>query len=118
MSRDAFTTVVVVALVAYGLYIGSYVPPMLVGSPPVTILIGFLLQTVAAIAAAVGVAWHRSWAPLALVILGVAIAVTEIIEGFVLGIIAYNHAVAVAVLGLVLTILTAVYISRGRIRVA
>jgi hypothetical protein len=112
MSRDAVTTVVVVTLVAYGLYIGSYVLPMLVGSPPISILLGFLVQTVAAFAAAVGVWQHRSWAAVALIVLGAAIACTEIVEGFVLGIVAYNRAVAVAVVGLVVTILAAVYVSR------
>jgi len=115
MSRDAVTTVVVVTLVAYGLYIGSYVPAMLVGSPPVSILIGFVVQTVAAILAAVGVWQMRAWAPVALIVLGAAIAFTEIIEGFVLGIVAYNRAVVVAVLGLVLTILAAAYVGRTRV---
>jgi hypothetical protein len=114
MSRSALTTVVVVALVVYGLYIGSYIPPMLVGSPPASILIGFLLQTIAALAGAIGVWLHRSWAPAAIVILGAAIAATAIVEGYVLGLVGYNHALAVAVLGLVVTIAAAIYVKRSR----
>jgi hypothetical protein len=112
MSRHTTTFVVVVALVVYGLYIGLYIPPMLVGSPPVSMLLCFLVQTIAAIAAAVGVWQQRSWAPLVLIVLGAAIALTQIIQGFVLGLIGYNHAVFVAVLGLVLTTLTAIYVDR------
>jgi hypothetical protein len=112
MNRNAVTTVIVVALVVYGLYIASYVLPMLVGSPPVAILALFVVQTVAAIAGAVGVWQHRAWAAAALIILGAAIAVTEIIEGFVMGLISYNHALAVALLGLGLTIVAALYVSR------
>jgi hypothetical protein len=115
MNRNAVTTVVVVALVVYGVYIASYIPPLLVGSPPASILACFLIQAVAAFAGAIGVWQHRSWAPAAVVILGAAIAVTEIIEGFVLGLISYNHALAVALLGLGLTILTALYINRSRL---
>jgi hypothetical protein len=114
MSRDAVTTVVVVTLVAYGLYIGSYVPPMLVGSPPVSMLLGFIVQTIAAIAAAVGVWQQRAWAPLMLIVLGAAIALTQIIQGFVLGLVGYNQAVFVAVVALVLTTLTAIYFDRNR----
>jgi len=115
MSRDALTTVVVVALVAYGLYIGSYLVPMFVGSPPIAIVVGFAVQTIAALAGAVGVLWQRSWAPVMLVVLGAAIAFTAIVEGFVLGLVGFNHATVVAVTGLVLTILAAVYVSRGRV---
>ncbi len=114
MSRSAPTIVVVVALVAYGVYIGSYIPPMLVGSPPASILIGFLLQAIAALAGAVGVWWHRAWAPAVIVILGAAIAATAIVEGYVLGLIGYNHALAVAILGLAVTIAVAIYVSRSR----
>lgn len=118
MSRETATIVAVVALVGYGLYIGQYVPAMLVGSPPLSILLGFIAQTVAAIAAAVGVWQHRAWAPLMLVVLGAAIALTEIFEGFVLGLVGYNHAVVIAVLGLVLTTLTAIYFDRHRAHAA
>jgi hypothetical protein len=84
---------------------------MLVGKPPALILAGFLVQAIAALAGAVGVWQHRAWAAAALIVLGAAIAVTEIIEGFVMGLISYNHALAVALLGLGLTIIAAMYVS-------
>ena len=55
MKRNTATTVVAIALLGYGLYIGSYVPPLFVGNPPMSILFGFLVQTVAALAGAAGV---------------------------------------------------------------
>jgi hypothetical protein len=73
------------------------------------------VQTVAALAGALGVWWHKGWAPIAIVVLGAAIACTAIVEGFVLGIVGYNHAVAVAVVGLVVTIVAAIAISRDRV---
>ncbi len=118
MSRDLLTTVIVVGLAAYGIYIGLYIPPMLVGRPPTAILFAFVLQAVAALMGAVGVWTRKAWAPLALVVLGAAIAATSLIEGFFLGIISYNRAVAVAVIGLVVTILAALHVSRrDRVRV-
>jgi hypothetical protein len=112
MSRDLPTTLIVIGLALYGIYIGLYIPPLLVGTPPLSILFGFLVQTVAALLGAIGVAGHRSWAPLAIVVLGAAIAATSMVEGFFLGIISYNHAVSVGALGLIVTILTAIYVSR------
>jgi hypothetical protein len=112
MSRDLLTPIIVIGLAGYGIYMGLYIPPMLVGTPPASMLFAFLLQTVAALIGAFGVWTRRSWAPLAIVLLGAAIAATSLIEGFFLGIISYNHAVGVAVLGLVVTILTALYVSR------
>ena len=112
MSRDLLTPVIVIGLALYGIYVGLYIPPMLVGTPPVSILFAFLLQTVTALMGAFGVWTRRSWAPLAIVILGAAIAATSLMEGFFLGIISYNRAVGVAVIGLVVTILTALYVSR------
>ena len=80
----------------------------------IVILIGFIAQTVAALAGAIGVWWRQSWAAAAIVILGAAIAATAIVEGPVLGLIAINHAFAVAALGLAVTIAVAIYVSRSR----
>jgi hypothetical protein len=113
MGREPLTVLVVVGLVVYALYIGAYIPPMLVGTPPVLVLIGFLAQVVAALLGAAGTWWRQPWAPHAIVGLGVAIAATAIVEGFVLGLIALNHALAVAVLALAIAFVIAVYVSRS-----
>jgi hypothetical protein len=39
--------------------------------------------------------------------------VTEVVEGFVLGLISYNHAVLVAIVGLVITCAIAIYVRRA-----
>src|SRR5262245_61176343 len=115
MSRNALTTAIALVLLVYGLYILSYALPMLVSAPPISMLVGFWAQTIAALVAAAGVWWYRPWAAVAILVLGAAIAVTAIIEGFVLGLVGYNHAVAVAVGGLLLAIFAAIYVSRGQV---
>ena len=56
--RSTALLLIAVALAGYGLYIGAYIPAMLVGQPVPLLLIGFVLQVVCALAAAVGV-WAR-----------------------------------------------------------
>ena len=46
------------------------------------------------------------------VLLGVSIAATWLIEGFVLGIVAYLHALLVAVLAIVVALVIAAYVNR------
>ena len=87
---------------------------MLVGQPVPLLLIGFVLQVVCALAAAVGVWRGRPWAAGALVLLGASIAATWLIEGFVLGIVAYLHALLVAVPAIVVALVIAVYVNRQR----
>ena len=50
------------------------------------------------------------------ILLGAAIAATELAEGFVLGVISYDHALAVSLVALLVAIGVAVYV--GRVRVA
>ena len=110
--RSTALLLIAVALAGYGLYIAGYVPAMLIGEPVLLLLIGFVLQAVCAFVAAVGVWRGQSWAAGVVVLLGVCIAATWLIEGFVLGIVAYLHALLVAVLAIVVTLIMAAYISR------
>jgi len=103
---------IAVALAGYGVYIAGYVPGMLLGRPVPLLLIGFVLQVVCALAAAVGVWRGRPWSAVAVVLLGAAIAATWLIEGFILGIVAYLHALLVAVLALVVAWIIAAYVKR------
>jgi hypothetical protein len=103
---------IAVALAAYGLYIAGHVPAMLVGEPVPLLLIGFVLQLVCALAAAVGVWRGQPWAAGVVVLLGVIIAATWLIEAFVLGIVAYLYALLVAVLSIVVALIIARYIRR------
>ena len=102
-------------LLIYGVYTASFVPPLLVGPTVPLILLGFLVQAIAAIAAGVGVFRGSSWTPAVVIVLGIAIAATAVVEGFVLGLTSYDRAVAVAVAGLVVTFLVAAYVRRPHV---
>jgi hypothetical protein len=102
------------ALAAYGIWRALYVPAMLVGQPELLLLLGFLAQAVLGLVAAFGVARNQPWAPVVLVLLGVSVAVTQLVEGFVLGILPWLRAVFVAVLAIVVTVILARYCAAGR----
>jgi hypothetical protein len=110
--RSTALLLIVIALAAYGVYIAGYVPAMLVGQPVPLLLIGFVLQVVCALAAAVGVWRGQPWAATVVLLLGVSIAATWLIEGFVLGIVAYLHALLVAVISIVVGLVIAAYVNR------
>jgi len=114
--NDRSTTLVVIAiaLAGYGVYTAAYVPAMLVGPPMPLLLSGFVLQVVCAIAAAIGIWRGRPWAAGVVALLGVSIAATALIEGFVLGIVAYLRALLVAVLALVVAMMIAAYLNQRR----
>ncbi len=110
--RSTALLLIAVALAGYGVYIAAYVPAMLLGQPMPLLLIGFVLQAACALAAAVCV-WHRQpWAAGMVVLLGVSIAATWLVEAFVLGIVAYLHAILVAVLAIVVAWIVAAYVNR------
>ena len=110
--------VITVALAVYGLYAASYVPGMLVGPPVPVLLVAFVLQAVCALAAAFGVWRGRGWAAGVVVLLGVCIAATWLVEAFVFGIVAYLRALLVAVIALVVTVGIAAYVRGGQSKTA
>jgi len=114
MHRRTALAVIAIGLALYGVYVALYLPALIAGTPAPLLLAGFVAQACAALLAAVGTWRDAPWAAFALVVLGAAVAATEIIEGYVLGLIAYNHAVVVAVIGLLITIAIAAYIRRAR----
>ena len=93
------------------MYIGSYVPGMLIGQS-LLLLICFVLQAVLALAAAIGVWRGQSWASGVVVALGVVVAATSLIEAFVLGIVAYLYALLVAVAAIVIVVIIAAHLNR------
>ena len=112
MDRSTTLLLIAIGLVGYGIYIALYVPAMLLGPSDPLLLIGFILQAVFGIVAGIAV-WRRwPWAAGAVLLLGTSIAVTELIEGFVLGIIAYLYALLVAVIAIVIAVVVAVYVHR------
>lgn len=94
------------------MYVAAYVPAMLLGQPMRLLLVGFVLQAACALAGAVGVWRRQPWAAGVVVLLGVSIAATWLVEAFVLGIVAYLHAMIVAVLAIVVAWIVAAYVTR------
>ncbi len=115
MNRSTALLLLAVALAAYGVYAASYVPAMLVGSSAPALLIGFVLQATCALAAAVGVWRHERWAAVAVAFLGASVAGTWLFEGFVLGIVAYLHALLVAVIAVITALVIAAYLNHQRV---
>ena len=112
--RSAALLLIAIALAVYGVYIAGYVPGLLIGRPMPLVLICFVLQVVLALVGAVGVWRGERWAAGVVMLLGVIIAATWLIDAFVLGIVAYLHALLVAVLAVVVTVLLGVYVDRQR----
>ena len=110
--RSTALLLIAVALAGYGVYIAGYVPAMLIGQPVPLLLIGFVVQAVCALAAAFGVWRRRPWAAGVVVLLGVSLAATSLIEAFVLGIVAYLHALLIAVFAIVAALIIAAYVNR------
>jgi hypothetical protein len=107
VNRSMLTVVIAVVLVAYGIWTALYVPAMLVPPTPVLLLVCFVLEAIAAIAAGIA-AWQgrRAWAAAAVVLLGAAIAATQLIE-ILLGIVPYLRAIAIAVAAVVAALVLA-----------
>jgi len=110
MSRSGIRTLISVALAGYGLYVASYLPAMLPGPAPPGLVALFALQASCSMVAAVGVWRRRPWAGDAVIALGVMIATTSIVEGFLLGIVPYLQVLVVVVGALSLTFVVAVYL--------
>ena len=110
--RSTALRLIAVALAGYGVYIAGYVPAMLLGRPAPLLVIGFVLQAVCAFAAAVGVWRGRRWAGRVVMLLAVSVAATWLVEAFVFGIVAYLHALLVAVLARVVAWIIAAYVDR------
>jgi hypothetical protein len=114
MNRGPIVAVIAIALGLYGIYIASFLPGLFIGPPMPLMIVGFGLQAVAGVLAAIGLWMGFAWGPVAVVILGAAIAFTSLSEAFLLGIVAVDHAVAVSLVALLVTVLIAVYVRRPR----
>jgi hypothetical protein len=112
-NRPTVLLLIGIVLAAYGIYAAVHLPAMLIGRPEPLLVLGFLLQTTFALAAAVAV-WRRlSWAGLSVILLGASITATVLVEAFVLGIVAYLWALLVAVVAIVTALVVAAYLGSG-----
>ena len=90
----------------YGLWLATLLPGLAV-APASALLACVAVETVAAFATAIGLWLGSAWAPIATIVLGAAIAVTQIVEGPVLGLIAVDRAILVGAIAVVLAIVIA-----------
>lgn len=107
--------IVAILLAAYGLYAGSFVPAMLVAPSSPVLPVAYIIQTILALVAAVGVWLGRSWAANVILALGAIVAATWLIQAFALGIVAYLYAIAIAVLALVVATVGYAYVCRRHV---
>jgi hypothetical protein len=112
MERHAVLLLIVIALVAYGVYHAIYAIAMLPAPASPLLLVAFALQAALAILAAVGVWRQQRWAAAVLLLLGASIAATALVEAIVLGIIGWLYALLIAIAAIVLAILLSAYVSR------
>ena len=114
MERHTALLLLAIALAAYGVYHALYAIAMLPGPASLLLFLGFALQAVLAILAAVGVWRRQRWAAAALLLLGTSIAATALVEAFVLGIIGWLYALLIAIAAIVIALLLAAYVNRSR----
>jgi len=112
VNRSTGLLLIAISLAVFGTYRALYLPGMLVGPVVPLLLIGFLLQAVFGIVAGVGVWRGAPWAPLVIVLLGVSIAATALIE-VALGVIAFLRALLDAGVALIVTIVVARYVRQA-----
>jgi len=113
MERRTLLLLIAIALAAYGVYHAFYAIAMLPVPTSLLLLLAFALQATLAIFAAVGVWREQSWAATALLLLGASIAVTALIEVFVLGIIGWLVALLIAIAAIVIALLLGAYVGRS-----
>jgi hypothetical protein len=112
VERNTALLLIALALVAYGVYHALYAIAMLPEPGSLLLFLGFALQAVLAILAAVGVWRRQRWAALALLLLGASIAVTALVEAFVLGIIGWLYALLIAIAAVGVALLLGAYVTR------
>ena len=113
MDRPTAFLLLALALVVYGVYHALYAIAMLPEPGSLLLFLGFALQAVLAILAAVGVWRRQRWAAAALLLLGASVAATALVEAFVLGVIGWLNALLIAIVAIVIALLLGAYVSRS-----
>lgn len=113
MERHTALLLIAIALAAYGVYHAFYAIAMLLAPASPLLLLAFALQAALAILVAIGVWRRQRWAAAALLLLGASIAATALVEAFVFGIIAWLHALLIAIAAIVIALLLSAYVGRS-----
>jgi hypothetical protein len=116
MDEPLIRKAIAVGLVAYAIYLALHLAALLLDSRAVLLSIVFLVETLAALLAAVAVWRNASWMATAVVIVGVAFVCRQLVEGPVLGLFAYLPAIGLAILGLLAALGVAAYLRSGTSR--
>ena len=104
MDRSIGLLLIALLLAGFGLYTGLNGIALLVGFTSPLLMLTFLAQGVLAIAAAFGVARAQPWAAGVLLVLAIVVALTVLIEAFVLGILPWLYAILISVIAIVLAL--------------
>jgi hypothetical protein len=104
---------IAIALGVYGLYHAIYALTMLPNPRSLLLFLLFAVQAVLAIVSAVGVWRERRWAPALLLLLGGSVALTLLIEAFVLGIVAWLGALLIAIAAIAIALVLGIYVRRS-----
>ena len=115
MERSAALKLIGVAFAIYGIYRALLLPGLFVGPAEPLLLACLLVEVIAAFAAAVGLWRDDRWAPIATIVLGAAIAATELVEAAFLGIIALDRAILFGAVAILVAIVIALLASRRRV---
>jgi hypothetical protein len=113
VERRTALLLIAMALGAYGVYHALYAISMLLAPASPLLLLAFALQAVLAILAALGVWRRQRWAAAALLLLGVSIAATALVEAFVFGIIGWLYALLIAIAAIGIALLLGAYVNRS-----
>jgi hypothetical protein len=111
MNRATISFLIAFSLAVFGIYRAVYVPGMLVGPLVPLLLVGFVLQAVFGILAAIGVWRGATWAPFVILLLGGSVAATALFE-VLLGVLAPLRALFDAGVAILVTMLMAAYVRR------
>ena len=113
LERRPALLLIAIALAAFGAYRALYAVAMLPAPASILMLLAFSAQAVLAIFAAMGVWRQQRWAAAVLLGLGASIAVTALLEAFVLGIIPWLIALVVAIAAIAGALSLGAYVGRS-----
>lgn len=115
MNRSAMLKLIGIVFAIYGISRTLLLPALFAVPTAPALLACLLVEAVAAFVAAVGLWLGRRWAAVATIVLGAAIAATNLIESAFFGIIALDRAILVGVAAILVAILIAAVATRRRI---